>query len=122
VARVESAADPFLRLAESLRELEVVIGEKARPVVAEVSAGLRDAAAARERGDIAAALVAIRLAMERLAALGSELEPREGMLMRAIAERFADALAWGRKGDAKAAVEVMRRRAGDTRDDPDDQW
>lgn len=79
-------------LANGLRELEVVIGEKARPVVAEVGAGLRDAIASRERGDGAGALEKIRGAMERLAALGGELDPAEGAMMREIARVFMQAL------------------------------
>ncbi len=114
--------DPFVRLTENLRELEVVIGEKARPVVAEVRAGLADALASRERGDIAEALVAIRRAMERLAGLASELDPNEGLLMKTIAARFTDALNVGRKGAAKEAVNLMRHKAGDTKDEPDKDW
>jgi len=44
--------DPFTKLAQSLGELEIVIGERARPTIVEVRAGLRDAMAARERGDM----------------------------------------------------------------------
>jgi hypothetical protein len=114
--------DPFLKLAENLGELEVVIGEKARPAVAEVRAGLRDAIALRERGDMPAALAAIRRAMERLAALGSELDSSEGAMMRMIAERFTNALNLGRKGEAKKVVNLMRNKAGDTKDDDHNDW
>jgi len=122
VAPDSAQEDPFVRLTENLRELEVVIGEKARPVVAEVRAGLADALASRERGDIAEALVAIRRAMERLAGLASELDPNEGLLMKTIAARFTDALNVGRKGAAKEAVNLMRHKAGDTKDEPDKDW
>ena len=117
-----SADDPFTKLAQNLGELEIVIGERARPAIAEVRAGLRDAIACRERGDMPAAIAAIRIAMERLASLGSVLDPEEGAMMRFIAERFTAALGTGDKGDAKTVVDVMRHKAGDTKDDPKKDW
>jgi hypothetical protein len=120
VALADPASDPFAKLAENLGELEVVIGERARPAVREVRAGLHDAIAARERGDMPAALAAIRRAMERLAALGADLDADEGAMMRMIAERFSAAMSTGRKGEAKDVVGVMRHKAGDTKDDESD--
>lgn len=117
-----SAVDPFLKLSENLGELEVVIGPKARPVVAQVRAGLHSAMACRERGDMPGALAAIKSAMERLAALGSQLDPAEGEMMRAIARHFSDALGAGLKGEAKSAVNVMKHKAGDPKDDEGNQW
>ncbi len=70
--------DSFLKLADGLRELEVVIGEKARPVVAQVREELREAVASRERGDMTGTLEKIQRAMERLANLGAEVDPAEG--------------------------------------------
>jgi hypothetical protein len=116
------ADDPFTKLAQNLGELEIVIGERARPAIAGVRERLRDALACRERGDMAGSIAAIRLAMAQLAALGSTLDPEEGAVMRTIAERFANALGTGHKGDAKTSVDVMRRRAGDTKDDDDKDW
>ncbi len=114
--------DPFVKLAENLGELEIVIGERARPAIAEVRAGLRDAIACRERGDMPAAIAAIRAAMQRLAALAGDLDPEEGAMMRFIAERFTAALGAGDKGDAKTVVDVMRHKAGDPKDDDKDDW
>ena|SRR6266446_6647280 len=114
--------DPFVKLAENLGELEIVIGERARPAIAEVRAGLRDAIACRERGDMPAAIAAIRAAMQRLAALAGDLDPEEGAMMRFIAERFTAALGAGDKGDAKTVVDVMRHKAGDAKDDPKKDW
>jgi hypothetical protein len=115
--------DSFLKLAENLGELEVVIGPKARPVIAEVRSGLQDAVACRERGDMPAAIEAIKQAMERLAALGAQLDPAEGAMMRAIAQHFSQALGAGLKGEAKAAVSVMKHRAGDPKEDKgESQW
>jgi len=68
------ADDPFAKLAQNLGELEIVIGERARPAIAGVRDGLRNALACRERGDIPGSIAAIRLAMERLAALGGTLD------------------------------------------------
>jgi hypothetical protein len=119
---VNPADDPFAKLAQNLGELEVVIGEQARPAVAEVRAKLRDVIACRERGDMPAAIIAIRTAMERLAALASVLDPNEGAMMRLVAEKFTQALGTGDKGDAKTVVDVMRRKAGDTSDDDKKDW
>ena len=119
---INPADDPFTKLAQNLGELEIVIGERARPAIAGVREGLRDALACRERGDMPGSIAAIRIAMERLANLGSTLDPEEGAMMRVIAERFTAALGAGHKGDAKTSVDVMRRKAGDTKDDDDKDW
>src|ERR1035437_7362058 len=116
------ADDPFTKLAQNLGELETVIGERARPAIAGVREGLRDALACRARGDLPRSIAAIRIAMERLADLGSTLDPEEGAVMRGIAERFTAALGAGHKGDAQAVVDVMRRKAGDTKDDDKKDW
>lgn len=117
-----SPDDPFTRLAQSLGELEVVIGEQARPAIAGARESLREALACRERGDLPGSIAAIRVAMERLAVLGASLDPEEGAAMRLIAERFTAALGAGQKGDAKASVDLMRRKAGDTKDDDSKDW
>ncbi len=117
-----TAQDPFLRLADNLRELEVVIGDKARPVVAQVRAELTEAMGRRMAGDVTGALSRIRIAMERLASLAGELDVEEGMLMRAIAHRFSQALGLGDTGTAKEAVKLMRRKAGDGKDDEPSDW
>jgi hypothetical protein len=111
------ADDPFTKLAQNLGELEIVIGERARPAIAGVRERLRDALACRERGDMPGSIAAIRLAMQKLAALGSTLDPEEGAVMRIIAERFTEALGAGQKGEAKSNVDLMRRKAGDTKED-----
>lgn len=118
----EPADQPFLKLADNLRELEVVIGERARPVVAQVRAELGQAMARRKSGDVSGALKLIREAMERLAALGRELDVHEGAMMRAIAQRFSEALSQGDKGTAKEAVGLMRRKAGDTKNKEPSDW
>jgi hypothetical protein len=114
--------DSFLKLADGLRELEVVIGERARPVVAQVRGELQEAIASRERGDMAGTLEKIQRAMDRLANLGSELDPAEGAMMREIAHIFLQSLNLGRKGAAKDVVNVMRHKAGDPKDDDRTDW
>ncbi len=118
----DAALDRFLKLADNLSELEVTIGERARPVVAEVRERLRAAAGCRERGDLPSALAALREAMERLAAMCSELDPEEGALMRMVAQSFTQSLGLGDKGGAKAAVNLMRHKAGDPKDEDGSQW
>jgi len=114
--------DSFLRLGDSLRELEVTVGPKARPVIAEVRSRLAEAAVSRTNGDMPAAIAAIGAAMDRLAALTSYLDPGEGQLMRLISERFSRALSFGDKSAAKETVNIMRHKAGDPKDEPETKW
>jgi hypothetical protein len=114
--------DSFVKLADALRELEVTVGPQARPVIAEVRTRLAEASALRSRGDADSALESIRLAMTRLAALAASLDPAEGALMMMIANRFAGALNLGDNGTAKETVNFIRHRAGDPKDDPDNEW
>jgi hypothetical protein len=123
VVPIDAAAlDPFLKLGDGLRELEVTFGPETRPIIAEIRASLAEAAAMRERGDLPGAVATVGRAMERLAAFGARLDPAEGVLMRMIADRFRTALAGGDKSATKDAINVMRRRAGDPKDDPDNDW
>jgi hypothetical protein len=114
--------DSFKRLADSLGELEVTIGPSARPAVAEVRKRLAEAAACRENGDTPGAITLIRSAMERLVSLAGTLDPAEAMMMRMVSEHFSQALSTGDKSNAKAAVNVMRHKAGDSNDDPNTDW
>jgi hypothetical protein len=122
VSPSDPSLDPFLKLADNLGELEVTIGERARPIVAEVRQRLRDAIASRERGDLPGSLTQLRSAMERLAAIASELDPEEGTLMRMVAQRFTEALKLGDKGAAKEAVNLMRHKSGDPKDEDNSKW
>jgi hypothetical protein len=111
-----------MKLRDSLGELEVTVGPKARPVIAEVRSQLAEAASRRDSGDMPAAITSIRTAMERLASLAVQLDPGEGALMRLIAERFSAALNFGDKDAAKDAVNFMRHKAGDPKDEPNTDW
>ncbi len=114
--------DSFLKLADTLRELEVTMGPAAQPVIAEIRTRLVEALALRDKGDVAAGITTIRQAMEQLAALAGTLDPAEGALMNAIAQRFASALSQDDRGTAKESVNFMRHRAGDPKDDPNSDW
>ena len=114
--------DPFLKLADSLGELEVTIGERARPAVVELRQRLGAAVASRERGDLPGSLEQLRAAMQRLAAIAGELDPEEGALMRMVAQRFTEALKLGDKGTAKEAVNLMRHKSGNPKDEDNSKW
>lgn len=93
-------------------ELKVVLGQAAAPGVDEVERLLREGLAARERGDPNVAVARIAQAMDLLATLTSAADPAEGALMRAMAERFRQALGRGAVGEAREAADVMRERSG----------
>ena len=93
-------------------ELKVVLGPAAAPGVDEVQRHLREGLAARERGDVGGAVAKITRAMDLLAGLAAAADPAEGAMMRAMAERFRQAVARGALGDAKETAEVMRERSG----------
>jgi hypothetical protein len=93
-------------------ELKVVLGPAAAPGVDALERLLRAGLAARERGDLPAAVERIGQAMDRLAALASASDAAEGTVMRALAERVRQALAQGAVGEARAAAETMRARSG----------
>jgi hypothetical protein len=114
--------EPFLKLAENLGELEVTIGDRARPAVVELRQRLRAAAASRERGDLPGSLEQLKSAMERLATIAGELDPEEGALMRMVAQRFTEALKLGDKGTAKEVVNLMRHKSGDPKDEDSSKW
>lgn len=114
--------ESFVRLGESLGELEVIIGPVARPVIAEVRTRLAEAAARQKNGDTAGAIAIIRGAMERLASLAGTLDPAEAMLMRMLSEHFTNALSIGDKNAAKDTVNLIRHKAGDPKDEPNTDW
>src|SRR5262249_13176605 len=103
-------------------ELEVTLGERARPVVAELRDSLRGVIALRQAGDLPGSLALLRSAMERLTTIGCELDPSEGALMQMVAERFGRALEMGDKGAAKTAVKIMRQKAGDPNGEDNSSW
>jgi hypothetical protein len=104
--------EAFEALFGRIGELKVVLGPAAAPGVDEVERLLREGLAARERGDPPMAVARIAQAMDRLATLASAADPAEGALMRAMAERFRQALGRGAVGEARDTADVMRERSG----------
>jgi hypothetical protein len=97
-----------------MNELKLLLDPREAGNVGQVETLLRDALAARGRGDVPVAVARIGQAMDRLAALASTGDPGEGAMMRAMAEHFRQALVRGAMGDAKEAAETMRERSGST--------
>ena len=93
-------------------ELKLVLGPAAAPGVDGVERHLREGLAARARGDLPAAVAKIARAMDLLAGLAGHADAAEGAMMRAVAERFRQALARGALGDARETADVMRERSG----------
>ena len=89
-----------------------MLGAAAAPGVDQVEGLLREGLAARTRGDAPVAMTRIAQALDRLAALASTNDPGEGALMRAMAERFRQALGRGDVGEAHEAADMMRLRSG----------
>ena len=110
----EHAAIPNVleQLIGGLAELEQVFGPPARDLIPAVRARLIEAMAARDRGDGAAAMQAIGAAMEGLARLADQLDPRDAMQMRTVAERFQAALLRGDAPEAKQGLDTMFERSG----------
>ena len=98
----------FARMAE----LKLVLGPAAAGGVDQVEALLREALAARERGDVPVAVARIAAAMETLAGLAGGVIPGDAGAMRAMVEQFEQALRRGAVGEAKQAADVMRDRSG----------
>ncbi len=93
-------------------ELRVVLGAEAAPGLARVEALIREALAARDRGDRGAAIARIGEALAAFAALAGEAVPAEAAMLRGAAERFRRALGAGALGEAQETAEVMRERSG----------
>jgi hypothetical protein len=68
--------------------------------------------AARDRGDMPAAIAQIGRAMDRLAALADQLDPAEATLMRALAQNFRAALLRGDEAQVKQSAAVMFEKSG----------
>jgi len=86
------------------------------PAGIEIAGAVRDAViramAARDRGDVTAAMREITRGMDRLSALADQLAPDEATLMRAMIQNFGAALARGDQAEAKQAAATMFDRSG----------
>ncbi len=100
------------QLLHVLGELAVVLGEPGRRAVPIIRTRLIEAMAARDRGNRDATLNAIGAAMREIGALADGLDPLEGQMMRALANRFESALLRGDLGDAKRGADEMFTRSG----------
>lgn len=96
----------------ALSELESVFGQPAREVIPVVQARLREAMAARDRGDPVNVMRLLGQAMAALAALADRLDPQEAELMRVVADRFRTALLRGDVPEAKHDLAIMFERSG----------
>jgi len=95
-----------------LSELGVVLGEPGKVALPVIQSKLTEAMAARDRGDPIAATEAIASAMDQLVSLAGRLDPAEGVMMQAVAERFRVALLRGNVPEAKQDMDVMLHRSG----------
>jgi hypothetical protein len=93
-------------------ELKIVFGPSAAPRVDQVAEALRAALAARACGDVRGMTAHVGQAMKQLSAIAAHVDSAEGGMMRAVAERFLQALGRGTLGEAKEAAEIMRDRSG----------
>ena len=109
VAEVPSALEAVVA---RLGDLERALGPAVRPVLEAVRAGLIEAMAARDRGDVPGAVRAIGAAMDRLAAFADGLDASEAALMRRVAQSFRVALLRGDDATAKQSAGIMFERSG----------
>ena len=93
-------------------EMKLVLGPAAAPDVDRAAELLREALAARERGDGPTAVARIGQAMDQLAALADHALPHEAPALRAMAQVFRQAMGRGAVSEAKEAADVMRDRSG----------
>lgn len=108
----ERVPEPLDVLVGRLGELRVIFGDVGAATVAAVESDLRQAIAARDRGDRAASLTLISQGMGRLAQLADTMDPETGMAMRQVIGQFYAALSQGHAGDARRAADVMREKSG----------
>lgn len=111
-SRLVAFPEALEALFSRMGELKIVLGPAAAPGVDEVERLLREGLAARERGDLPVAVHRLGSAMNRLASLAIHADPAEGAMMRAMADRFRQAIAHGALGDARETADVMRERSG----------
>lgn len=95
-------------------ELKHALGPKGAEGVGAVEVLIAEGLAARDRGDGATAVARIVDAMQRLADLASASGTPEGAMLRAMAERFRQAVGRADLSQAKDAAETMRVQSGST--------
>ena len=105
-------------LVTRLGEMAIVVGQAAAPRLGAVREQLQRALALRAQGDVPNATLAIRRAMEELAALADHLDPAEGMLMRAAVQQFGAALMRGGQDEMELTADLMRVKSGARKVEP----
>lgn len=93
-------------------ELQAIFGPAAAPTLAAVKDGILHAMAARDRGDMPAAVEQLGAAMDELATFAEQLGPAEAAAMRAVAQMFRGALSRGDESEAKRVAAVMFEKSG----------
>lgn len=95
-----------------LPELTVVLGPGSAAGLLRVQALVREGLAARDRGDVPAAVERVLAAMRALAEVAGASGVPEAPALVATADRFAAAMRRGAVHDARQAAEVMREESG----------
>ena len=95
-------------------ELKHALGPKGAAQVPAIEALIAEGIAARDRGDALTALARILQAMQRLAEAAADSGTPEGAMLRAMAERFRQAIDRADLSQAKDAAETMRVESGST--------
>jgi hypothetical protein len=95
-------------------ELRHALGPRAADQIPAIEALIAQGLAARERGDGPAALRHILAAMQRLADAAADAGTPEAAMLRAMAQRFRDAVGRADLSRAKDAAETMRVESGST--------
>ncbi len=103
------------RLLDGLSDLERALDGDCRPAIERARGELEAAAAARDRGQRAAAAGRIASALTELAGLGDRLGATEGALMRALADAFVAGLARDDRSRVEEVLREIESRAGKRR-------
>ncbi len=103
------------RLLDGLSDLERVLGSDCRQGIERARSELEAAAAARDRGERAAAAGLIASALTELAGLGDRLGATEGTLMRTLADAFVAGLARDDRTRVEDVLREIESRAGKRR-------
>ena len=111
--------EPLEALIAQLQQLRLAFGPGESGRIAAADVDLRQAVAARDRGDQPEAVRLISSGMDRLAQLADGLDQAAGHAMRHVIAQFRAALVRGHVVDAQNAADVMREMSGAEIIDPD---
>lgn len=111
--------EPLEALIAQLQQLRLAFGSDEADLIAAADADLRQAMAARDRGDRPEAVRLISSGMDRLAHLADRMDQAAGHAMRHVIAQFRAAVLRGQTADAQQAADVMREMSGAAIIDPD---